>query len=274
MTEQQTFGGIWTIKKLDAVENYLRYYSTVMKNQSFKLCYIDAFSGSGNVTLKGGKVVDGSALRALKFPFDSYFFFEKKEKHFNALSARIKTGFPHKQDRVEVIKGDCNEFLRNIDKTPWLKGKWRGVVFLDPCAMDLDWSCLEKISRTEIFDVWYLFPFSAVTRNLPRSGSIKPANERKLTKVLGTSDWKQYLYEESMQQSLFDESELIKVPDGLKQFILRRLRETFPTVAQNPASLRNEKNSSLFLLCFTGSNPSEKAQARALAGANHILKHI
>jgi len=140
--------------------------------------------------------------------------------------------------------------------------------------MDLDWSSLEKISRTKAFDVWYLFPFSAVTRNLPNSGAIQPANENKLTRVLGSSDWKQYIYEESLQQSLFDEPDLVKIPDGLQQYILNRLNDTFPTVAPNPALLRNEKNSTLFLLCFTGSNPSKKAQERALAGANHILKHI
>ena len=274
MSEQQKFGGQWTVQKLDAVENYLKFYTTVLKNQSFKLCYIDAFSGSGNVTLKDGQVVDGSALRALQYPFDSYYFFEKNEEYYNALSEKIKTSFSDKLDKIEIKNCDCNEFLQGIDQRRWFDENWRGVIFLDPCAMDLEWSSLEKISRTKAFDVWYLFPFSAVTRNLPRSGSIQSANENRLTKVLGSSDWKQYTYEESQQQTLFDEPNLIKVPDGLKQYILRRLNDTFPMVAPNPALLRNEKNSSLFLLCFTGSNPSEKAKARALAGANHILKHI
>jgi three-Cys-motif partner protein len=256
------------------VEDYLKFYTQVLKNQSFKLCYIDAFSGSGNVELKDGQVVDGLALRALRYDFDSYYFFEKNEEYYNALSAKIKTSFSDKRDKIEIKNSDCNEFLQGIDQRRWYEENWRGVIFLDPCAMDLEWSSLEKISRTEAFDVWYLFPFSAVTRNLPRSGVIQPANESKLTKVLGSADWMQHIYEESQQQTLFEQPDLIKVPDGLKQYILSRLNDTFPTVAPNPALLRNEKNSSLFLLCFTGSNPGEKAKERALAGANHILKRI
>jgi three-Cys-motif partner protein len=81
MIEQQKFGGFWTLQKLDAVEKYLKFFTTALKKQSFKLCYIDAFSGSGNVALKDGQVIDGSALRALKYPFDSFYFFEKDEVH-------------------------------------------------------------------------------------------------------------------------------------------------------------------------------------------------
>ena len=72
MNAEQKFGGEWTEKKLDAVEAYLKSFTTALKHQSFKLCYIDAFSGSGNVTLKNGIVTDGSAIRALKYPFDRY----------------------------------------------------------------------------------------------------------------------------------------------------------------------------------------------------------
>jgi len=72
MNTEHTFGGEWTEKKLDAVENYLKAFTTALKNRNFKLCYIDAFSGSGNVTLKNGIVTDGSAIRALKYPFDKY----------------------------------------------------------------------------------------------------------------------------------------------------------------------------------------------------------
>ena len=46
---EQRFGGIWTMVKLDAIEEYLKAYSNVMKNQNFRLCYIDTFAGSGVV---------------------------------------------------------------------------------------------------------------------------------------------------------------------------------------------------------------------------------
>jgi three-Cys-motif partner protein len=274
MSEQQKFGGLWTVQKLDAVENYLGFFTTALKRQSFKLCYIDAFSGSGNVELKDGQVVDGSALRALKYPFDLYYFFDKEETHCEALSEKIGTAYPHMADKINIVNGDCNELLQGIDQQQWYTENWRGVIFLDPYAMELSWSCLEKIKNTKAFDVWYLFPFSAVNRNLPRSGEIQQANENLLTKIFGSSDWKQYIYQESPQLSMLGDPNMEKVPDGLKDYIQGRLAQTFPTVAQNPALLRNKMNSPMFLLCFAGSNPNEKARGLSLKGANHILKHI
>ena len=40
-------GGKWTIDKLDILERYLDAYTTALKNQPFKLMYIDAFAGTG-----------------------------------------------------------------------------------------------------------------------------------------------------------------------------------------------------------------------------------
>jgi three-Cys-motif partner protein len=274
MVEEQRFGGIWTVQKLDAVERYLGFFTTVLRRQSFRLCYIDAFSGSGNVTLKDGSYVDGSALRALKYPFEQYHFFELDKNYCKALNEKIESDYPDKLNQVQIRNSDCNEMLQKIDRKPWKKENWRGVIFLDPCAMELSWSCLEAIRRTEAFDVWYLFPFSAVSRNLPRSGEIQQANEALLDKIFGNSDWKTRIYQESPQTTLFDETTLEKIPGGLKDYILGRLDETFPTVAKNPVLLRNEKNSPMFLLCFAGSNPSKSAKGLALKGANYILEHV
>ena len=274
MAEQHKFGSFWTVQKLDAVEKYLNFFTTALKKQSFKLCYIDAFSGSGNVTLKDGQVVDGSALRALKYQFDSYFFFDNDEIHCKALSEKTETSFPLKVDKVKIINGDCNEFLQGINQRNWYDDNWRGVIFLDPYAMELSWSCLEKISETKVFDVWYLFPFSATQRNLPRSGSIQQPNEKLLTKIFGSPDWKQHIYQESPQLNIWNDPDMEKIPEGLKDYIQSRLAQTFPTVAPNPALLRNEKNSPLFLLCFAGSNPNVKAMSLSLKGAKHILDYV
>jgi hypothetical protein len=70
------------------------------------------------------------------------------------------------------------------------------------------------------------------------------------------------------------EPDMEKMPGGLKDYIQSRLSQTFPTVAPNPALLRNEKNSPIFLLCFAGSNPSGAAKGLSLKGAKHILDHV
>ena len=273
MNDEQRFGGFWTIQKLDAVENYLSFFTTALKNQNFKLCYIDAFSGSGTATLKNGQIVDGSTLRALKYPFDKYVLVEKDKDYYNALRKKIEATYPDKINKVSVINGDCNALLQSINGRQWRAEGWRGVIFLDPYAMELDWESLEKISKTQAFDVWYLFPFSAVNRNLRISGNIPQANEDKLTKIFGTDRWKDELYAESQQMTIFGDAEIEKIPDGLKRFIVKRLGETFPKVASNPVILRNVNNSPLFLLCFAVSNSNKTAQELALRGANHILKH-
>ena len=45
------FGGEWTRTKLGILKMYLDAYTTAMKHQHFRLLYIDAFAGSGQVAL-------------------------------------------------------------------------------------------------------------------------------------------------------------------------------------------------------------------------------
>ena len=271
MPAKQKFGGKWTEQKLDTVEKYLSFYTTALKNQHFKLCYIDAFSGSGSAVLRDGLVTDGSAIRALQYPFDQYFFIEKNDAYLDALASKIENNHSDLLDKVVLRNGDCNELLQSIDSRQWKEEGWRGVIFLDPYAMDLDWNSLEQISQTEAFDVWYLFPLSAVSRNLYNDGNIPLANQHKLDRVFGAESWRDEIYIESSQQPLFGDAELEKIPNGLKDFIVKRLSETFPVTAKNPIVLTNSNNSPMFLLCFAASNRSGVAQGLALKGASFIL---
>ena len=64
-------GGKWTIEKLDILERYLDAYTTALKNQPFKLMYIDAFAGTGEISLRkededARYFIEGSARRALR----------------------------------------------------------------------------------------------------------------------------------------------------------------------------------------------------------------
>lgn len=253
----QEFGSIWTEIKLDVVEKYLAFYTTAMKKVGFKLCYIDAFAGSGIIKIKSGEEIEGSAIRALKYPFDKFIFFEEDETVIERLKDKVNT---KTKTNVEFHNADCNQFLLEIDKIDWKKEGWRGVIFLDPYAMDLEWACLSKISSTEIFDVWYLFPFMAVNRNLRKDGKIFVANKNRLNRILGTNEWENIIYSDSPQLSYLEDKIKLKADvDNIKDFILNRLKNTFPTVSNKAVLLRNEKNSPQFLLCFAGSNPSKRA---------------
>jgi len=279
---EQEFGGIWTEKKLAIVEDYIAAYIKIMKNQTFNLIYIDAFAGCGTTETNDGQILDGSAVRAMKYPFDAFRFFEINKDYCAILENRI-SGIKEKNKKdmwkseadYKVIREDCNNSLMKINRKKWYKDNWRGVIFLDPYNMSLSWECLEEISKTQIFDVWYLFPFMALNRNLYKDISKLPqANKDKITSILGTYEWIKEIYNESPQTNLFDEDVYEKkAVEDVKKYILKRLATIFPTVSPNAVLLRNSVNSPIFLLCFMGSNPNPKAIKPSLQVADHILKH-
>ena len=277
MIEQnQEFGSVWTENKLDAVEDYLKSYTTIMKNQRWaRLFYLDAFAGNGHVVLKDGRITDGSAIRALKYPFDKFFFFDSNKQHLDTLKAKVSREHPEKSEIVFYANQDSNDSLMTIDSVDWRKMGWRGVVFLDPFAMQLNWDSLNRIAKTEILDVWYFFPLGALNRMLVKTGIIDESWQRKLTSFLGTNEWMSHIYRESQQQVLFGDTDKEKLSiEGLRTYVISRLQTIFPTVSEEAVILRNSNNAPLFLLCFMGSNPSKAAHEVSLQVANHLLLRL
>ena len=267
----QKFGGDWTVVKLDKVEEYLAAYTTALKRKKFNLCYIDAFAGNGAVQLNDLESTDGSALRALKYPFDKYYYYDKSAINCRKLEALCKQ-FPEKD--TNVVCCNSNEVLQDINSINWYANRWRGVVFLDPYAMDLFWDSLECIARTRAFDVWYLFPLSALVRNLRRDGQIDEATRDTLTRFLGTNTWFDDLYKFNPQMSFFDDTEdYFRIGiEGVIGYVLNRLSTLF-TVSKDYLILRNSKESPLFLLCFMISNQNTAAIDLSMRIAGHILTH-
>lgn len=269
----QEFGSAWTETKLKVLEEYLLAYTTIMKKQSFTLYYIDAFSGSGDIKLKDGREIDGSAIRSLKYPFDYYYFFDLDKTNCENLDRKITNDYPDKKENVSIINTDCNAMLQKIADKDWVEHYWRGVIFLDPFAMQLSWNSLENISKTKAVDVWYFFPFSALNRNLQNKGLIADSNKKTISRVLGADNWEKEIYTE--QPTLFGDIDLEKInTDGLRKYIIKRLQATFPGVSEKAVLMRNEGNVPIFLLCFATSNPREKAKKASLSVANHLLTKI
>jgi three-Cys-motif partner protein len=78
-----------------------------------------------------------------------------------------------------------------ISEAPWTGSaarKTRGVVFLDPYALSVEWATLQALAATKTLDVWYLFPLEAVTRVLSRDLSAIGNNASLLDRVL-TPSW-------------------------------------------------------------------------------------
>ncbi len=267
------FGGQWTKEKLTVIEDYLNFYVRALSKQRVKLVYIDAFAGSGTTVLKDGSTVPGSAVLALNCNFDEYYFIEIDEGRRNELTDIINKRFPEKWPKIKLIEEDCNKSLVQVLSS--LSVYKRGVMFLDPYALELDWSILEAASKTQILDVWYLFPLNALVRNLRKDKKPNEATARKIDSILGTHDWEGELYKRSAQGSLFDDVLYERTNfDNLVAYIKKRLGEVFIYVSPKSRILKNSNNSPLFILCFMMSNPSAKATGLGDKVVNQIFCKI
>lgn len=274
------FGGQWTIDKLNILEEYLDAYSTALKNQPFDLMYIDAFAGAGLIELPGyddaeaQAFVSGSAERAIRIddkPFDKLIFVEKDPARYAELQSLRES---HSERNIEVKNSDANSFLRELEED-WRK--WRGVLFLDPFATEVEWSTIKTIAGFQALDTWLLFPASAVARMLPASSlpeNIDPKWAERLTRVFGDERWRD-LYQEPSQGRLFENGgmERQRGVDGLLSIYKENLERLFGNrFLQKSRTLKNSKNSPLFEFLFCVGNPRGIEPATRIA--NHILERI
>ena len=271
---QHNFGGKWTVEKLNILSSYLSAYLKVLKNQSFKKIYIDAFAGNGKITLDGQQEeIEGSVRLALNAEekFDEYIFIEKRKTFAKELESIVEKEFPTLKNRVKIINADCNDMLNDLcQNTDWASS--RAMLFLDPYATEVKYETLKTIAETQAIDVWYLFPFGATQRMLPRDGNVYDSWKLKLNSLFGDENWYDTFYIPDPQQNFFGDENMIKNvnTNELSKYIVRRLQTIFPAVSPNPRLLWTSK-APLFLFCFAVANPSDKAIGRALNIANYIL---
>jgi len=145
---KQSTVGPWAAQKLEALEDYLRYYNTALKNQPFTRVYIDAFAGSPVSKVRAPEAppelspifeeaedseaqeqfIFGSPIRALniKNGFHHHYFFDLDESRVQRLNELCET-----TEAVTVKVGDCNRLIRELAKSLRARNV-RGVAFLDP----------------------------------------------------------------------------------------------------------------------------------------------
>lgn len=294
------FGGAWTEVKLDVIQDYLRYYNTVLQQQPsperpFKRWYIDAFAGSGTRTAKiarGGLFdpgplrveeieVAGSAQRALDVdpPFDQLVFFEGHLGRFRGLQ---KLTEDHPSRNITCRRGDANVRLRELfDAPPWRgqregRGPQRAVIFLDPYGMSVRWDTLKMLADTKAVDVWYLFPLEGVSRQLAHDFEKIDGNKQlSLDQIFGTPDWRDELYRTEVARTLFDTLDQHKgravTKPQIEAYAMKRLKTVFRYVSP-PLPLVNDDDRHLFsLVCLA--NPASNAAFNLINnGVSWVLK--
>lgn len=288
------FGGPWTKEKLDILEDYLDSYSTALKNQPFRLVYIDAFAGSGEINIGEYGVSDfdsesfvkGSTERALSVrnrSFDQFVFVEKQADRYDQL---IELKERHQNRLIDVKQEDANAFLAGLHKRSFRRGPssrryldWRGVLFVDPFGTELKWTTIEHIARIERLDMWLLFPVGAIGRMLPLSkdpDDVQPTWVRRLNAVFGGDHWRR-LYSVSPQQHLFGDEVMQRSPgvDGLLEIFKDQLERAFgDRLLRESRTLKNSRNAPLFEFIFCVGSPSAKAIRRAKAIARHLIERM
>lgn len=283
----KSFGGDWSDAKLEALGDYLKAYTTALKNTPFRLAYIDAFAGAGvrSIAPENADLVDesveeddqqyrhGSPLIALLNapPFDSLIFIEKNPEALKSLREQVEN-LPAAQGRdIRYLEGDANEQMGNLVRKDWSKS--RAVAFLDPFALDVDWKTIEQIGKTQAIDMWLLFPAMAVNRMLPKSGKMPDKWVERLNRLFGTEDWIESFYQNEGPDLFGEEitSKTQQVFETLSDYVTGRLATVFAKTHKKPLILRNRSGAPIFLLCFASGNP--KGAGIAVSIAQHIIDH-
>lgn len=285
------FGSESTELKLDVIGAYLRAFTTALRRQFPKLIYIDVFSGSGaRDVLHKAEPANliyeareewieerrGSARIALETQpqFTKLIFIEKKKAFCRALEALADT-YPGRD--VKVLRGDANDMVLNAINRSW--SGTRAVMFIDPYGMQLSWSTLEAIRRTEAVDVWYLVTLQGLYRQATKDRRSITAKKRDaLNRMLGTEEWEPAWYTPKSAGTLFDfldepaimGNERIADVGDMEAFVGDRLCNLFPKVS-GPLRFKTKNGAPGFALFFASSNPNPKAYVLAAKIADSIL---
>ena len=277
------FGGQWTIEKLDILEKYLNAYTTALKKtpteaNPFKLVYIDAFAGTGEISLRrededARDFIEGSARRALKIddkPFDRLIFVEKDPQRYARLVS-LREEYLNRD--IWTKNADANSYLRNM-REDWKS--WRGVLFLDPFATEVEWATIEKIAEFNALDTWILFPASSIGRVLPKSKVPEDISDKWadcLNRVFGDQSWEK-LYSVNPQQSFWGGLQFQRDPgvDGITELYKAKLRSLFGRrFMEKSKTFVNSTNSPMFEFMFCVGSNNDRAIALAKRIAGHIL---
>ena len=219
--------------------------------------YVDGFAGTGKPRARDEeRYIDGSPRVALQVehPFHSYSFIEKDPRRA-AVLRKLREEFPDRS--ISVIEGDCNQVIADRI-TPLIRRDsfQRGIVFLDPFSMEVDWATIQAIAETQALEVMINVPTMAMNRTaLPNDlYRITAAQIERMNRFWGSEEWRGDIYEEV--PGLWGPVEIkIKRTTGLRlgRLFKERLLEVFPQVT-DPVLMTNSTNGPLYCLVFGSHN--------------------
>ena len=253
--------GPWSEDKLLLLRKYLHAYTVIMQGQA-DWCrngyhYIDAFAGTGRPRARDEeRFIDGSPRVALtiEHPFSSYTFIEKSPWRVQRLQ-ELQREFPTRS--IRILEDDCNRAI-TTEVTPRIRYDHfnRGLIFLDPFSMNVEWPTIEQIAETKALEVFMNFPVMALNRTaLPNDPNTLTITQiERMNRFWGSTEWRDDIYEEI--PSLFGPVEVkIRRTTGVRlgRLFKKRLEEVFSHVTE-PLVMVNSKNAPLYCLISAGHN--------------------
>jgi three-Cys-motif partner protein len=218
--------------------------------------YIDGFAGAGMARLRDeNRLVNGSPRIALELPqpFDRYWFMEQTGWRVERLREMMAEYPDHP---VTVLDGDCNELIVERVVPVRAERRARGFALLDPFTMNLDWTTIQALGRTDAFEIIVNLPTMAFNRGVLHNDidTVTPKQVARLTRFWGSDEWLD-LYEERL--GLWESRRVKLGPTGAERlgrlFKERRLAVEFPFVSE-PLVVRNTIGRPIYCLIFAGPN--------------------
>lgn len=195
-------------------------------------------------------------MRALQCepPFDCYWFIERSQRRVKQLQA-LQPQFPDRQ--IVIRQGDGNEILRDtIVPQISFASKQRGLVFLDPYGLQVEWATVKLLAKAKTFDVFVNFSLMAVIRQLKMNKPPTKQVATSLDKVMGDVDWVQKIYQPPKQPSLFGDPQLTRDTiraEWLARLYTNQIGTLFSFVSQ-PVIMMNSRNAPLYALFLASHN--------------------
>ncbi len=276
---QNSWGGNWTEIKLEAFENYVNAYLTIMNSQKQKYSdwpttiYFDGFAGSGERTSSSTveennlfadyfikeelELYKGSAERVLSLTqkFDYYFFVDNDKPSITLLENKLKEkGIVN--DKCYFL---CKDVNIQLDKLSiFINDKKAALVLLDPFGMQIDWSSIEKLKDKRV-DLWILIPSGVIiNRFLDRKGKMKFSNKLQSYFGLTEDEIRKRFYETETVDTLFGSVDLVVKTNNsvskIAELYIEKLKSIWKYVSDEPLKLYNTKNVPIYHFVFASNN--------------------
>lgn len=190
--------GEWTVIKELFLAYYAPQYVKILKDRRSTLNYVDFFSGSGVVGLKGTKVnFPGSPLIVagplIKEKFTNYYFVDNDSKKIEQLK-RFLSG-----DNYKFYNSDANEVVNSL-AIELGQNDAHSLIFIDPFAMEFKFNSILALKNVDC-DLIITFSAEEISRAINQWIQNQDWKTEKLDDFFGDSEWKKDIDKKNVEHS-------------------------------------------------------------------------